>query len=288
MSRVANELARGYQGAVRAKKGPSLEAALLACWEAACREYPEVRLPAEAFARHLARHAPDPAQLPKLRHGELLVAAGCLAGDAWALAQFERCLGESRSALERLGGGSALTDEVLDQVRHLALAGKGAEPLLATFAGRGPLAGWLQAASVRTALNVRRRSGREVPLDDAPLAERASAMDPELELLKKRDQGHFQRAFTEAFAALSPRERTLLRLRFLDGLTLEQLAAGQNVHRTTVIRWLDRAHQLLLDETRRLLREKLGAGNATLASLLRDFDSQMDLSLRRALKTQGP
>lgn len=288
MSRVGIELVRGYLAAARAKKSPALEAALVAAWEAACGEFPDVRLSPEAFSRHLARHAPDPALLAKLRHGELLVAAGCLAGDAWAVRQFERFLAESRVAVERLDGGSALTDEVLDQVRHLALAGKGAEPLLATFAGRGPLAGWLQAASVRTALNVRRRTGREVPLDDAPLAERASAMDPELELLKKSDHGHFQRAFTEAFGALSPKERTLLRLRFLDGLTLEQLAAGQNVHRTTVIRWLDRAHQTLLDETRRLLREKLGAGNATLASLLRDFDSQMDLSLRKALKTKGP
>ncbi|MHB8875978.1 MAG: sigma-70 family RNA polymerase sigma factor, partial [Myxococcaceae bacterium] len=178
--------------------------------------------------------------------------------------------------------------DVADQVRHLALAGKGQEPLLTTFAGRGPLAGWLQAAAVRTALNARRRAGREVPLDDSPLADRASAQDPELLLLKKNDREHFQRAFTEAFGALSPQERNLLRLRFLDGLTLEQIATSQQVHRTTVIRRLDQAHQVLLQETRRLLRERLRAGNQTLERLLGDFDSQLDLSLRKALKTRGP
>ncbi|MHB8878971.1 MAG: hypothetical protein ACYC8T_35160, partial [Myxococcaceae bacterium] len=157
MSRLGAELVRGYLARARAEKStPALEAALLEAFEAGRAAFPGVEVTPASFADHLARHAPKPSAIGALRHGELLLAAGCLAGDRVALGHFERLLKEIRPALERLGGGSALVEDVADQVRHLALAGKGQEPLLTTFAGRGPLAGWLQAAAVRTARNAPR------------------------------------------------------------------------------------------------------------------------------------
>jgi RNA polymerase sigma-70 factor (ECF subfamily) len=87
-----------------------------------------------------------------------------------------------------------------------------------------------------------------------------------------------------AVAALSVRERTLLRLRFVEGVEIERIAAMYRVHRTTVTRWLTDCRDTLLATTRRNLVDDLGATVAEIDSLAGLVRSHLQLSLVRLLR----
>lgn len=233
----------------------------------------------------LAAHLGPP--LAELRAADLLLTSLCLQGDAPALAHFDQLLvREVSRAVRPLDEGNTLVDEVAQQVREKLLVGAGGGPLLASYAGQGSLTGWLRAVAVRTALNARRPAAREAPvstLPDHPLAD----PDPELALLRARYRELFRVAFAGAIAALSPRERTILRLTSLDGLTLAQVAPMYGKDLSTISRWLSNARESLLNSTRTALTEVLGVSRAELDSVMRAADSELNLSLARLLESEA-
>lgn len=93
----------------------------------------------------------------------------------------------------------------------------------------------------------------------------------------------FNEAFTHALATLELRERRMIRLRFLDALTLEELAAYFRVHRATIVRWLAEVTERLFEETRRRLGERLTLAPQEVDSLLRAARS-IDFSLKGLLR----
>ena len=79
-------------------------------------------------------------------------------------------------------------------------------------------------------------------------------MSPELAYLKERYRDAFTDALSAAVSALSDRDRTLLRLYHVDGLSLEAMAALYRVHLSTVSRWLTCARENVAE----VLREGRG------------------------------
>jgi RNA polymerase sigma-70 factor (ECF subfamily) len=155
---------------------------------------------------------------------------------------------------------------------------------IADFAGTGDLSAWLRVASVRIALNLKRSKRREVDLDeDSRLADKAAG-DLEIDHLKRRFRGEFKAAFVAAMAALEPRSRTLLRQHYLDGLTMDSIARVNQVHRITVVRWMEQARVALSRETRRELTARLRVGREELESILRLIDSQVHVTLSEVLR----
>ena len=153
------------------------------------------------------------------------------------------------------------------------------------YAGRGPLGGWVRATALHAALTLRRQQRHQVPLDEEQLLEiPATATDPELRYLRARYQPRFKQAFQASLAALSSRERTVLKMNVLDGLNIDQIGAVYKVHRSTVARWLAQAREQLLKQTRKRLARALEIGGSELASLERVLRSQLDLSLGALLK----
>src|SRR5262249_1646533 len=123
-----------------------------------------------------------------------------------------------------------------------------------------------------------------VGLPDEMLAEVSSpADDPELAYLKRSYRAEFLKAFRDALATLSVRERNVLRQHFLYGLGIDQLAIAYQVHRATAARWIQRACVTLLDSTKRSLRKRLGADHAEIESVMRLVESRLEVSLRRFL-----
>src|SRR5436305_1377687 len=82
-----------------------------------------------------------------------------------------------------------------------------------------------------------------------------------------RRQARVRRS-TRAVAQRSRRDRNLLRLHLLGGVTLEQLAQMYSVHRATIVRWLAAARAALLDATRAQIADQVGAA---------DLDEMFDL-----------
>ncbi len=131
-------------------------------------------------------------------------------------------------------------------------------PRILSYAGRGPLAAWIAVAAQRIALDLRRDAARLAGGDPEVEAVLPAREHPEIDYLRTRYKGEFEAAVRAALAALSDRERLLLRLTAVSGLSFEQVAAIYGVNQSTVSRWIARARNLVLEATEREICGKLG------------------------------
>lgn len=255
---------------------------LVACGAA---RHPGIREPAELRERLAACIALGPKDL-EARAADLYLAAACIAGDAAAIAQLDAALpAVVRPALARLGVPASDDDEIVQRVRIALLAPDTTGTCgLAGYSGRGELRAYLRSAAVRIAL---KRLEREPPPrsgDDDDLECLPDASDsPELVLLKQRCRDDLRTGFASALAQLNPRERTLLRQHYVDGLTVDMLAPLHQVHRSTCARWIEAARGKVLRGVRNHLRARLGLDDAELDAAIAMVRSQLDLSLSRRL-----
>jgi RNA polymerase sigma-70 factor, ECF subfamily len=254
-------------------------------WASARQAWPDVDLPAEAFAARVA--AVEPAALEQ--HGnDLYLAAACERGDRAAISVFERELVASgRPTVQAIDSNGAFVDDALQKLRASLLVGDDGSPRIAQYAGRGPLRAWLGIAAARIALTLRRsqQRKREVSGDDdwsGALATIATA-DPELELLKQQYAVAFTSAMRDAVAALEPRARTILRMSFVEALSIDDIGAIYAVHRATSARWIQRACEQVFEKTRELLAERLALSHTEMDRMNALVRSQLDVSLSQLL-----
>jgi RNA polymerase sigma-70 factor (ECF subfamily) len=271
-----------------AELAPSSEA-LAGIVAAARAAWPGVRLADAAFVRHIAarvgKEAPTEAGLARLCTSDLYLACACLAGDAAALAAFDRLLGrEVDVAWARIDVPAADASDARQQLRARLLVAEAERPArLEDYGGRGDLKGWLRVIAVREALQLRRKHGREAPLGEHDLLALPATADPELARMKELYRGEFQEAFRGALAELGSRERNLLRSHFLHGLGIDDLAPMFGVHRATAARWLVKVQDQLHDKTLEHLSSRLRLSGEELESVMRLIRSQLDVSVRQAL-----
>ena len=136
----------------------------------------------------------------------------------------------------------------------------------------------------RIALNRLRDQKREVPLEQALLDHRAiDTCDPELAFLRDRFGAALDRALECAMRSLTASERVLLRQRFVDDLTSEQLARLHRKHRITMVRRTRGILRTLRARTVALLANQVGCGPATAVSIVSLVLSQAHLSIGRHL-----
>jgi RNA polymerase sigma-70 factor (ECF subfamily) len=128
------------------------------------------------------------------------------------------------------------------------------------------------------------RDKRVAELDDDRLEELAPGVPtPELMYLRRLYGQRFQKAFREAVASLTPRERNLLRHSVIDELGIDQLAAIYHVHRATAARQLNQARAKLIEATRDKMRSALRVTDAELESIMRVILTMADMTLRQIL-----
>lgn len=272
---------------------PESDGAMFAAAEAAARAaWPTIDVSAECFVAYLADRVPRGAEpaaaLAALNVSDLYLACACACGDPAALAAFDsHCLSVVDRALLRLNLPMDMIEEVKQRMRHALLVPEHRPPRIVGFAGRGALRSWVRVLAVREAWAMLRSTRGHVDAEER-LANLASAgATPELEYLKRTYRLDFDRAFRAAVQTLSPRERTLLRQHFLDGVSINELGALYRVHRATVGRWLERARGAVLAATRAHLMEHLGVPSAEIESILRLVLSRLELDLRPLLLLRG-
>ncbi len=254
--------------------------------------WPGVELDGARFVSHLARLLSDeapPEDVEKLAITDVYIARAAADGLPSALKAFEaRFLPEVDAAVARLKLPPTGLDEVRQLLRQRMLVGSAEAPArLAAYPGTGPLSGWVRAAALWLALDWQRQRSGHVQADDGDLSMlMAPGDDPELAYLKNTYRAEFNASFSAALAALEPRQRNFLRLKYLDGLSIDQLGALYGVHRSTAARWVVGAQEALLQETRRLLTERLRLTRSQLDSVLRLISSQLDVSLSRLLRSR--
>jgi len=272
---------------------PPLQARLAQALAVARASWPDVALEGPRFAGHLARLLPGEdvtAEVEALNLPDLYLARAAADGQPEALRAFEaRLLPEVNVAVARLRLPPSGLDEVRQLLRQRMLVGSAETPgRLAAYPGTGPLSGWVRAAALWIALDwQRQRGGQAAATDDGDLSLLVSPEDdPELAYLKRTYRAEFNACFSAALEALAPRQRNVLRLKYLDGLSIDQLGALYGVHRSTTARWVLSAQEALLTQTRRLLTERLRLTPSQLDSVLRLISSQLDVSLSRLLRSR--
>lgn len=255
----------------------------LSAWIAAGRAaYPEIEVD-DAIAQLVAARL----TAERARAADVFLAAAVASGNSAAIARLvEQLPGIVKPALARLGLVAGQDDEILQRVRvALMTPGASGAPGIAGYSGRGELRSYIRAAAVRTALKQRERE--EAPSasdDDAMLAMLPEDGDsPAMRVLKDRCREDVRTAFAAALATLAPRERTLLRQHYVDGLGIDQLAPLYAVHRATCARWLETARAGILRAMRGYLRDTLGLAAGELDSMIALVRSQLELSLVRQL-----
>ncbi|MCS6914241.1 MAG: sigma-70 family RNA polymerase sigma factor [Myxococcales bacterium] len=271
-----------------------LEAQLGAVLERCEQAWPDLAVPRERFLRHLAERLPEEvplgAALAAVHAEDLYLACACALGLPGALSAFERQhLAAVPTAIGHLDSSAGFVDEVLQMLREkLFVAPAGSTPKIADYAGTGALQSWVRIAALRIALDLVRSTAAHRTEDqtDADAAQRALPMlpDPEIDYIKDHYRDEFRRAVRDAFASLRPDQRNLLRLHYIDGLNIDRLGALFRVHRSTAARWLAAAAAQILDETRRLLRERLHLSAAEFDSLAEMVRSQLELNIASCLQ----
>jgi len=212
---------------------------------------------------------------------DLALATACLQGAESALATFHaRHEGDIDVALQRLGLDEGTAGDVKSAVLEKLLAPPDAK--LRQYAGKGPLGAWVKAVATREAMSVERTAARRRELLDAA-GDALTPVDPELAFLKRHYRDAFREAFHRAAETLDDDDKLLLRYRFVDELTLPQLAAALGVHRATVARRLASVRTRLFESTRGHLTENLDVARDELTSILRLIQSNFEISVRRLL-----
>lgn len=290
---VAAPLADVFVASGGTGERPALQLRLQAWMERVDAALPGVAVPHEALVRQLALRAGSEGLDALEDEGviELALACACAQADPRALAMVEeRYISVVAPALGPMALDAATVDDVAQLVRDklLVAAAPGEEIKLLRYAGRGTLRGLVKVTAVRTALSLlRKHRGVAPPADDFErIAEPAD--DPELHFLKARYRHAFRGAFARAVAELDGRERNVLRLHHIGGMTLEQVARMYGIDRSTVVRLLQKVRGKLFTATCKALREDLAIERSDIEDVLALVRSRFEVSLGRLLETVKP
>jgi RNA polymerase sigma-70 factor (ECF subfamily) len=267
-----------------------LDTRLNELWETARVAYPGVKVAVEAFVAHLARHMerdrPED-YLSRVHAADLYLACACAAGNTTALSRFdESLLSQVGAFVAGLRAEPAFVDDLRQTIREKLFVGR--TPKIADYSGRGALTSWLRVLSLRTALSLKRRKtelldgGQQSSATNE--ARPSMTRDPELDFIKEQYRGLFRSALDNSLGSLSQEERNLLRLHFLKGVTLEELATLFRVHRATIARRIAQARDNILRNTSEQVQAQLGVDSAEFESLMKVLHSQIDVSISRLLQ----
>jgi RNA polymerase sigma-70 factor len=295
MEPQADELVHAFIAQRRYDGDREMLGALLAgTIAAAARAWPAIPLDPLLFAATLGEKVEDgtelATQLGQLRAADLYLATAAATQCPGAVDAFETAvLAKVPAYLVRFGLAPPLVDDVQQALRvKLFVAEDPREARIRQYSGRGALDSWICAVAIRTAHDVlrsRTRDGGGGGGGDDELDVLSASDDPELELMRQRHQADFRAALAETIAALQPRQRTLLRMHFLERLTTIELGRLYGVNQSTASRWLTEARQTVSNEVRTRLRQRLRVSETEMDSLLGLLQSRLDVSFARLLRT---
>ena len=231
------------------------------------------------FAAVLAKQADE-----GVSDADLLLAWATLKKDPVATRELDRRLVQAvRMTVGRFDTLNA--DDVEQLVRQRVLVGDGVSgPKLLKYRGKGALKAWLKAVATTLAIDESRKGQPDKHGDDDVLANTASGeTGAESKLLHQQQKHHFNAAFRQALTQLTPQDRTVLRMRFVDGLTAEEIGKAFNVHRTTATRWLEKVQKDVMEATHALLAANAGLATSEIRSILRAVQPSLSDRISRLL-----
>ena len=258
---------------------------------AALTDNPSLALDPELFDQCLVRALTTREEFDALIAGEialadLYLAAACVRGEPPALRRFDLLCGpELDRAISRSPKLGWTKPEFRQFVAvRLFVGPEGRAAKLLSYRGRGSLRAWVRVAAARMIIDLSRRRAQPSAGDDALLDHLRADEDPELDYLRQAYGPLLRGAFERAVAALTVRQRNLLRQHYLHELPVDALATIYAVHRSTLYVWLEQARAALLEHARAALAA--GVPDDRLESVIALLGSQLQVSVRRMLDSQ--
>lgn len=224
--------------------------------------------------------------LDELHALDLLLARRCAQGDRAAISCVEALyIARVGAWLGAIESDARVIDEVRQRVRVLVFAGS--PPKLAEYRGRGPLGAWLRVVSLREHAEHYRAQGavaRGAVSDDqlAALAQ-SEGLSPELACVKARYRPVMSAAFRAAIEGLTARERTLLKLCYVDGLSFDAIGALYAVNKSTVSRWMTAIRDDVLESAIAHAKREIDGSSDEIEAVLGAVRSGVDWSLQGLL-----
>lgn len=255
-------------------------------WARARERWPDLELSQSELATRAGSFEIDPGASDGALV-DLVLACGCLGGERAALACFERdVMGGVGAAVRRIDGRDDRVDEVRQALRTRLFVGE--RPKILDYRASGPLASWVKVAAIRLAVDLGRREQTRANVAEA-LTRRfveASADDPDLLVLRRDQHQAFSTALRSACGELDTRDRTILKMQFLDGQGIDRIAAAYGIHRSTAARWVHRACRALEQRVAERLGTAALLGPSEVRSLGRVLQSQLSVSFEGLRVTQ--
>jgi RNA polymerase sigma-70 factor, ECF subfamily len=250
------------------------------------QSWPEIDLAADRFEAHVHRLTLSETSLQ--RHSQdLFLAFAVLEGDGEAVAAFDAVyLRPAAAGAARIEPDAAFVDQVGEQLRRKLIAPPA--PALRGYAGAARLAQWLRVAALRTAIELKRSGRPLVPVAELPIDQLLAGCSIKPDALEDLRLGDFRRALEESFRGLTTRQRTLLRLHFVDGLALDALATAYGVHRATVARWLVAMRRTLFTRAKELLGASYPLASGAPRTLYRLLEEEVQVTLSNCLINEAP
>jgi RNA polymerase sigma-70 factor, ECF subfamily len=247
----------------------------------------DLQVTPEAFARCLARSIEGEAvaSLERIALEDLYLACACAERVPGAATSFEVRFGRTiRVAVSRVLAGSADRDEAAQRTRQALLVGSDDTPAkIAQYLGHGSLEGWIRIAAIRLAISLGRSEGAERRVRDKAVTAMTDHFDPETLYLKSELRPELEAAVEEALERLEGRQRLLLRLYLVSGMTLAAIGKSFGVSQSTVSALLVKTRRSVLAGVRQRLKRRLGVSKSDLPSIARLVASQLNVSIARLL-----
>ena len=247
--------------------------------------WPQLSTDADAFARYVEQLG-FACGIPATRAEDLYLAHACITNAPGALEVFETTHRHTiESAARTVDAPPPFLDEVRQRLREaLFVAKDGGPPRIGQYSGQGPLAGWVATTTRRIAFRVARAgSSRKFVGEEALASEFCKGGDPDLIFLKAQYKVAFDEAIVKALRKLPRRERLILRLNLVQGVSMDRIAKMHNVTQPTVSRWLQRARVEIMKTIRDVVRDELNIHDRDFDSVLYLVRSQIDVSFSRLL-----
>ncbi len=231
--------------------------------------------------------------LRTLRLEELALARACAAGhqrawDIFLTRYREGLYGAAYSIAREESAARELADSLYADLYGTRTRDGERLSKLASYTGRGSLAGWLRTVMAQQHVDQYRKVRRMVSLDEesekgvqftAPAAQDGPA-------LPAHQRSRLEQATDDVLAQLSPEERFLLASYFLDQRTLAEIARVLRVHESTISRKLDK----LTTGLRKRIRDALvksGLNRAQAEELLETDVRDLAVDVKRSLRQAG-
>lgn len=263
----------------------NLDEAIDEAWQAGCAAWPTVRLARADFAAWAIAQTVDQEALAT-RGADLYLVAACVGENTDAFVAFEKeFLAPLTGRVGRITLSADQADELRQQLRCTLLLPP--QPKIGLFRGQGPLGAWVRVCAVRAALALVAARDARPETDTLVLDQLMSPhTDQEVAAIKSQYRDAFQGALEECFAKLPPRSKTLLRMHFLDGMSIDAMGLVFRVHRATVARWLVGIRHEVLEEICRKISFELRTSSSEFTQLVHLVRSEVQLSIRRILGEQ--